>query len=760
MSTLRDLKAYRFTSPAHWQAGTLSKISIQGNGAIMPKQPLAPVPRFMASPGGAFVPAIDPYGVAYWRTGTGMLQWAGKMELSACSIEAPAEIASSPRLVVGRMWMWAFLPGTATLIRYDLESFQQDGTIFLKDSIIRDIAADGNDGVWLLVGNEGVPDRLCHVDAKGRVGKPWSLPSSLAHPKSLIYLTNAVQAVQSVQNGSDCGHAEKISTGRIVLLTEKGDVLAFLDPENHGPVVQVTLRQVAKEFVGYALDSDQSSCILVTGGMRLSSLGKESTMVLLLDSTGGLLDQIPASQFVELRDYLPITGATAHGSTVLLTTARGLLWFDAAPAGNSVDAEGVFLSPVLYSPETGSLRGWLRAELSAVLPKGSILSVTVMGTDALDVRNEVTAVLQNASLSPRDRQLYVEDKLKIGRTGPFVFRSPEDDPMYPQASSAKPTLQKPSWYAAPLFDHHQPWLWLEVRISAAPDGRLPELHELCVLYPEVSLAQHVPAIFRSDTSTRDPLSGDPTGFFRQLIGILETTTQGIDRTISTLGSRIHPATAQGEWLDFIARWQDLPWDDALPENLKRSILGKAALLLAHRGTRAGLETLLLLLFPQGKFRVIDVNVDVGLATLGGEHCVGSALPALLSGLPAHSAALSRKALLGSARLTCPNEDPTGIARFMRLLRIDIIASMTERKIMEPVLPGLLAAVVPAGLRIEIRWRAGTDLRLSRRLGEGIILDDPSARRLGQDARLGQLALASGGHLRLEGTVLNPGFRLK
>ncbi len=740
MSTPRDLKVYRFATRAQWQTGVLSNSRIHDNGKVMPERPLAPSPRFITSSGGAFSPAISPYGVAYWRTGTGLLQWMEENNTAACSIEATPGIAHSPRLAIGREWLWAFQPGTPCLIRYDLASLQQDDVIRLPDGHILDIAADGGDGVWLLIGRDTAADAFCHVDAGGRIGTPVELPSSIAHPRGITYLANPK---------------------RVALLSENGDTITLVDPHDVTKAVAVSLQSETPGFRATLIDSDHRDRLLLGGATDQGSADSEPSMVLLLDAAGGLLDRISAG----LDDDLPITGATARGPAVLLTTAKGILWFDAAPAGNAVDADGVFLSPGLYSPETDSLRGWLRAELSAVLPKGATMAVTVMSTNDPQVKKEVTAIFENPTLPPRIRQQQIEARLQAGRTGPFVFVSPEDDPSRPPAPSSNPAPPSPSSYAIPLFDHRQSWLWLEVQLNAAPDGRLPELHELRALYPEISLSQYVPAIFRGDVAARgpdsgDPIWGDPTGFFRQLVGLLETTTQGIDQTISSLGRRIHPATAQGEWLDFVARWLDLPWDDALPENLKRHILGSASLLLAQRGTRAGLETLLSLLFPAGKVRVIDVNVDVGLATLGGGHCQGSALPAVLSGLPPRAAVLSRKAVLGRARLTCPDDDPTGATRFMGLLRIEIMASTAERKTVESVLPELLAGMTPAGLRTEIRWRSGSDFGFNLRLDDGITLDDPSPRQLGQDARLGQLVLAGGRHLRLTESGLSLGFHLK
>ena len=130
---------------------------------------------------------------------------------------------------------------------------------------------------------------------------------------------------------------------------------------------------------------------------------------------------------------------------------------------------------------------------------------------------------------------------------------------------------------------------------------------------------------------------------------------------------MHPSTAAGPWLDFIARWLGLPWDDALAEEQKRRIVARASDLARGRGTRAGLETLLDCLMPgtPRRFRVTDATADFGFATVGGEACRGSALPALLGGRTQWSAELDSSAVLGRMRLPCAGQLDDGVRQHRR-----------------------------------------------------------------------------------------------
>ena len=109
-------------------------------------------------------------------------------------------------------------------------------------------------------------------------------------------------------------------------------------------------------------------------------------------------------------------------------------------------------------------------------------------------------------------------------------------------------------------------------------------------------------------------------------------------------------------LDYTARWLGLPWDDALSPDQKRRIALRGADIANGYGTRAGLEALLESLMPEmpRRFRVIDSTAEFGLAMLGGDVCEGSRLPAILGGLPPTATELGNKAILGRARLPCPD----------------------------------------------------------------------------------------------------------
>jgi phage tail-like protein len=244
-------------------------------------------------------------------------------------------------------------------------------------------------------------------------------------------------------------------------------------------------------------------------------------------------------------------------------------------------------------------------------------------------------------------------------------------------------------------------------------------------------AVYLPALYRR-------AEVQPGDFLRSLVGVLESTTQMLDARIAQMGRYIHPKTAPGPWLDFIARWLGLPWDDAMSLDQKRAIATRAADLANGRGTRAGLEALLESLMPgrPRRFRVSDGTADFGMVMLGGTGCAGSRLPAILGGLPATATELGNKAILGRARLPCPGSE-NGAGRLVGHIRVDVAATAEERARWQPWLRNLIEDMVPATVRVRLRWLSAAAFRPEPELDDdGLELGPPPTPHLGTDAVTG------------------------
>jgi phage tail-like protein len=248
---------------------------------------------------------------------------------------------------------------------------------------------------------------------------------------------------------------------------------------------------------------------------------------------------------------------------------------------------------------------------------------------------------------------------------------------------------------------------------------------------------------------------------RRLVGVLESTTQRIDERIRSIGSHIDPRTAPDAWLDYLGRWLDLPWDDELPNEVKRRVLQDAGALLDERGTRNGIRRLLrALLGPGAAVRIQDLTVDHAVAVLGGNGHAGPALPALLAGVPLRTPTLGGKAVIGRACLARPGDLSLkdSFDTIVPTLRVGITAPREIRQAIEPLLEAILAQYVPAGVRVRIRWNGASripDLTDTNPL----VLDAEGPGRLGGDSTLGRTVL-EGRRGRLDDAGLGVGLTVQ
>jgi hypothetical protein len=168
--------------------------------------------------------------------------------------------------------------------------------------------------------------------------------------------------------------------------------------------------------------------------------------------------------------------------------------------------------------------------------------------------------------------------------------------------------------------------------------------------------------------------------------------------------------------------------------------------------------------------VTDATADFGFATIGGDGCPGSALPAMLGGqersarVP-QTVELGVRAVLGFVRLPCAGErgdgawqSEDGARRLAGTIRIEVAATGQERKAWEPWLLALITEMVPLTARVELRWVSAQALR-SDRLDGTLTLEAPPAPYLGSGAVTGLARLPERG-ARLSASGPNIGTRLR
>ena len=550
--------------------------------------------------------------------------------------------------------------------------------VFARDSLTRrlllastgviDITGDGRGGVFALIGSEVV-----RFDCAGR--RTARFPIAADDPSALVHLSGS---------------------GRLAVLGQGRSRLTWVSARDGETDFTLPISAIRVCFEAQALGSDGGARIVLAGSDGAAFGGAHHALI--LDSEANPLGDV-------VLDEAP-TGVAASRTLLLVTSGSGLTRFAASRtvSADSSDLGASLMTPVLRSPE--EVRPWLRAEATVDLPQGCAIEIAFASTSDPAVRDRVSAI--DAKLSIAERLARTRDAFDNWQS--FTFQGDAA-----QLSSVP--------LSVPLYDLTDAYLIVAVKLIASPGGGLPVLTRLDVLYPGQSLMENLPVLYQRAAAGKG-------NYLRALVGVLESTTQNLDARIAALGSTIHPATAPAAWLDYVARWLGLPWDDAMSETQKRALLSRAADIAQGYGTRAALEALLEGLIPDGHFRVADVTAEHGFTVLG-----DSALPAMLSRLPMSGAELGSRLILGRARLPC-DDGESETSRHIGRIRVDIGASAQEEAAWKPWLGALIQSLIPATATLTLNWVSPLAFAGDPRLGDELELDTSTDPHLGTDSVTG------------------------
>ena len=699
---------FQFETAQQWNACLFRGADRESRGARAGMTPLAPFssqPRLIPSPGAA-APCVTPAGEILWHDASRLFR-ALPTDETAESAAAPWSLTQSARLVATGDALWVAGNARGTVECFDLQTLARRRVIELNDMAVLDLAHLRRDSLLI----------LARRDSPGQACEHLLLELACSGAVTIVAVLEAwMQPVQIACLATR-------DSARVALLDADHARLFGCDlpsgRESPQPPLQldalwtVQLGAMRACFKALRIASDERARFLLAGAEG-AEFGSQP-YVLVLDRDATLVDAL----------RLPgvATGVAGGRAYLVVSDAAGIAIHTRADTASDVAGMGSeLITPLLRAPDSDSEIKWQRADVWASLPTGSSLELRFGYPADPEMRATALRLMRDRHLSQAQKFARLEDLIE--NWSPVVIFSGT-----PAAGDT------PAPFAFSLLDARVPEIWVHVRVRATPRARLPAISRMSISYAGSALLQQLPAVYRRTAV-------QPGDFLGALVGMLEATTQELDRRIGGLGSLVNPDTAPPAWLDQLAEWLGLPWDDALTEAQKRAIVRAAARIAEQRGTRAGLATLLECLFPgePARFRITDVDVDFGFVSLGGRGCCGSALPAVLAGLPRSATVLSRKAILGVARLPCQGQAPDATQRLAGQLRVDLEVGAEERAGAQNWLARLIDSVVPASTRVSLRWHAPRGISFD---GFGELPPAPLA-HLGADAVTGIARLPDSG----------------
>jgi len=640
----------------------------------------------------AEIAAMSPRGDLFWVDRCGLLFAAGRA-LPWRGVEGPA-IGKAVRLIAGRERLWALADcaprggGEAParrLLQIDPASLQALINRDVGDVI--DIAADRKEGLWLL--GAGSLSRVSQSGAS--VGRTRALTDGFA----------AIAALP----------------GRIALLSEDGLRLVLLDPVS-GESVPLDLRRIAGPgWSGAEVRlSAGGSAFLVEG-----TVGAERGFLLLdrdlnLLATGAWRDGKAPDLLIAAGDDLVGLFGESGGQKLLRFAGVG-----------RPGSERRMTPPLETISPAGT---WLRAEVIARLPERATLGLRWAATADAALAESVERVLGDPARPMARRLERVEEMLRGLWSKTFTYVGERHEGEVPAAR-----------FAFPLHAAAGPFLWVDLRIARNSADQAPSVEALLVIHEAASLMDDLPAIYGGD--------GDRDGTMRRLVAVLETTSQGIDHRIARLASRLDPGRTSARWLPDLAAMLGLPFHDALTGAMQRRLVEAAPAILARRGTRLGLLAMLEALFPGRPVRVVDRTDLLIPLSLGRDGVGGSALPAMLSGPSARVPKLNARLVLGRTGLCRADACTDALIAPAPEILVSIPARVREQIRYRDAIAEMIEAMVPAGVRVRLRWTPWRGHGAVRPDDVLTMLDVPEPVRLGGGPALGRARTGGRAAARLD-----------
>ncbi len=707
-----ELKSYCFNRPHQWRAGVPDQLEVSDKGLAAPAQ-MRLVPLTGTHPeDNTQALAFDPCGELHWvRDRTFELIRAlrdGTLVVGYLRIDRRAEDWRPADLALGTHHLWLLTRSRRgdeppRILRYIASSHQRLAGIELDRTVLA-LCTDRKDGAWIILGGDTENAELVHFDPTG---------DRLATITLSVPLTTAA-----------------------VNVTSAGDNLVVLDAEPQDDrcdtpllwrlwIVDIRACKPEPRLI-FSLPARDRACrrdfpdfranrLAVDCAGRIHLMASGSSELWTLSLKGEVTAQHPGTAPTT---WLPLN-ALAASEDLAATGGGGVAWLrqtqDALP--NSI---ATYITPALISPD-GVQRGWMRADLDAELEQGAAVEVSVAATRESSLVDAVAELFAHKALPPstRLRQIdarlpWIEERTKIYRGG----ESPSGSPL-----------------RYPLHEIDATHIWIRIRIHAMPGTSVPRIKSLRVLYPNISYARYLPAVYQEDKTAAK--------FLRRLLVIFESVFGDLDTELAELPRRIDPRTAPDDWLPFLLRWLGLPAPTELEPGTRRLLLACTPELLRNRGTMAALENLLSIVVGKD-FSVTDSGAGPAPWTLPPRHRavsgprLGCDTLVLVQRQPGFR--LGCSAQLGKQALGHTALDPLHLfARRSGAILIRVAADTARRKKLEPLLQRYLPYFIPAHCRYRLRFVQQGGLQRAPVLDSELRLHAESLPRLG-DARVGGLPL--------------------
>ena len=468
------------------------------------------------------------------------------------------------------------------------------------------------------------------------------------------------------------------------------EVIAAVRWNDDGPIHAVVRVQGGFQVVTFPPDGGPQATHEFSGPIPSGAVAMAGPGRLLMAASGGGIFTVAFGLMEPLRE---IRTAQPMAEISNLLRTNGLLY---AAAGQRVwalrevaetaDAKtATWYGPVLRSPR-GDRSGWLRADLWARLPEGARVRIS---SRAFEDARAAAAYRDTFTLQPGAPLLTEGWKLEAASEH---FGDGMEHPLRHY-----------------LGDETAEYLALRLEVSVPACAGAARLNRLDVLYPNRSLIEDMPTIYRPGTESERQM--------RRMLAPFQALADEIDDLIGDGIRRVDPDKTDDLWTGFLLHWLGHGEFTRLPADQRRALLVALPEILQLRGTLAGLVKVMEILAPEG-FSIEDSGtgpdvwvlpkpMDPAGARLGRETLAARHRPGALR--------LGHRTPLGVAVLRYGCLDLALHAQCSGTVTVRAFGGEPARERLEPFTGRIARTFAPANTRMDFTFG---DHRPPRRLERG------------------------------------------
>jgi phage tail-like protein len=156
----------------------------------------------------------------------------------------------------------------------------------------------------------------------------------------------------------------------------------------------------------------------------------------------------------------------------------------------------------------------------------------------------------------------------------------------PKKDDIKWQLLPPNPRDALIFDAKGRFIWFKLQLISNDNVHSPKVKSLKAYFPKHSYLNQLPAIFQEDKNSK--------AFLERFLSLFQTLVEDVDDEILSFTKYIDSKVAPEGFLPWLASWLALTYDEGWPAENIRMLIKEAPVLYKMRGTREGLERIILI----------------------------------------------------------------------------------------------------------------------------------------------------------------------